>query len=243
VEDILSSEQSYWDRFQTPLAISTIAANAATLLTLFFSVRGDGSIGPSLGAAILAIVNTVLILTTYMAMRNNQKSYDKYKIADNEIELREKEILKLINDINKLRFSSEQSAEIVHNFCHEYRCIMGYILGCDPGMGKEDYLKISNSFHKFMLFALSNIKELFDILTGNECAVCIKIIVDEASVKTFLRDPVSYRSRSEIDRKMQSFPIMGNTAFDVITNPQLSDTYYICNDLKNEDQYTNLNKC
>lgn len=119
------------------------------------------------------------------------------------------------------------TANIVHNFCHEYRSVIAYLSGdALENMTPEYYLEVKSSFQKFFLFALPNIKELFDSLTEDSCAVCIKIIDEDLNVRTFRRDPVSYRARRESDSVLDIFPYKGNTAFANIMNSSIPDTSF-----------------
>jgi hypothetical protein len=230
----------FWGKFQILLAVTSFVANIVTFVALFIALKGGG-LSQNVAIVFLAVINASLIITAYLAMRNHQKDHELYKDSYIIIEEKQKIIGELEKKLNLQLTQTYSTSNIVHNFCHEYRSIIGYLIENTQGLSLEDYLDIKSSFQKFLLFALTNIKELFDILTGDACSVCIKIIVADKNVKTLSRDPVSYRMRHETDNSLPSFPINGNTAFSIIVSDKVSDSTYVSNNLQSEEEYINLN--
>lgn len=111
---------------------------------------------------------------------------------------------------------------------------------------RDRLINLDKSFNMFMLHFLDNVKELFDSTTGSDCASCIKIIIQgsegKVNVKTFMRDTVSYRKRSQIDIDLNEYPHEENTAFRKILSIHTNDNYFLSNNLKNESSYENINK-
>jgi hypothetical protein len=108
-------------------------------------------------------------------------------------------------------------------------------------------------FEAFMLYLINNVKHCFDVLTNDTCSVCIKMIDVEAkpptpqqdplanlTVRTYLRDSLSYRTRHEIDKRHPQYPCFENTAFKRILDKRTNDTYYLSNGLQNERNYENF---
>lgn len=223
------------------LPLLSFIADIIAIVTVYISVQDDGKIGPSPAVIVLAIVNTSVIIIAYRAIMESHKYFDQYKNIDHEIEDKDEEINDLKTKLASKADDDIKVTRIFHNFCHEYRAKLAIISNCTAGLSGADYLKIRAKFQKFLLFSLSNIKEAFDILTHDECSVCIKLIINDNEVKTYARDPVSYRERHDADLKLTTFPIRGNTAFDNITNPCHPDSTYISNDLSKEAIYINKN--
>ncbi|MBU5635909.1 hypothetical protein KOM00_04105 [Geomonas sp. Red69] len=231
--EFLSKHQSY-------LALTSLVADIIAIVTVWFSVNAEGQIGPSAGVLILALVNTAIVIVAYLAIRDSQKYFDQYKNIDSTIFSKDKEISDLKNKMDDMFDDRIKVARIVHNIGHEYRQEM-LRTSSNGQLSKEQFEEVKSSFKQFMLFCMTNIKELFDIMTKDDCSVCIKVVINDSEVKTFIRDPVSYRIRKDADARLPVFPIHGNSAFDMLTgvNPK---NYYLSNSLNQEDEYTNLNK-
>ena len=98
-----------------------------------------------------------------------------------------------------------------------------------------------------MLYLLDNIKTTYDILSEDECSVCIKMILvgkneknievkgdnnlRDVYIKTYMRDSFSYRQRNFIDERVPTFPYHENTAFQVILEERYPDSFFLSNDL------------
>lgn len=153
---------------------------------------------------------------------------------------------------DKLRISQlEQSqvviSKVIYNINHQARNL---ILKINKDLIDSDFSERHTrnlSFQKYLVFLMDNIKEIFDVLTDDQCSVCIKIIVpgeypELTTVKTHYRDSISFRERKLIDSSMQSFPYYENTAFKQIIQDPYKNPCFICNDLKKESGYLNMNK-
>lgn len=102
--------------------------------------------------------------------------------------------------------------------------------------------EIKSSFKEFLQFFISNVKEFFDVLTGDSNSVYIAFILDSVEddnfkVFTYYRDPISYRSRSYIDNKKKEYLTSNFTPFKTIVDPTNTNDIYICDDCKNENGY------
>lgn len=231
---------SFMESKQIYLTMLSLVADVIAIVTLWMAANTDDGLQAYIAVIILAIVNTSVIIVAYLAIKDSQKYFDQYKNIDNEISGRDAKIKELQETITNLSFDQIKIARINHNFCHEYREKLAMISGCGTKVSAADYQLIKTKFQKFLLFSMTNIKEAFDIITHDECAVCIKIITDEKEVKTLIRDPVSYRVRHEADIRLPTFPLHGNTAFTDIINPY-KPSIFISNDLELETSYINNN--
>lgn len=98
----------------------------------------------------------------------------------------------------------------------------------------------------FLLFLVDNIKNMMDILTGDKCSVCIKILAvddspkEEIMVRTLMRDSSSYRERKSSDHSLYEYPYYENSAFKTILSKS-PDNYYVSDCLNDEKTYINAN--
>lgn len=215
------------------------------------------------------------------------------------IEQEKNELIKKLElaekDKSYCRYQKEKITSAMHNILHESRkltnkihtfnlflnyilenyILENYILEYDEfGKIKNNEIEITSlniekSFSSFMLYSLDNIKTLFDILTGEECYTCIKLILigDEEEqikinndddglgnvyIKTYMRDSFSYRQRNIIDERIPTFKYHENTAFQRILEAKYPDSFFMSNNLKKdeisyrnyrEDWSTSYNAC
>lgn len=106
-----------------------------------------------------------------------------------------------------------------------------------------DILRISKQFY---IYLANNIKDIFDLITGDICSVCIKIIgsneKDEVVISTLMRDTRSFRERKSKDSLFnEPFLWYENTAFKLILSNDTADTYYASDNLNLEQSYINAN--
>lgn len=192
----------------------------------------------------LAVVNFLLVLTAIYSIRRYDKLLQEHSRADSVIKKLDRRIQKLSKDIAAEIEKEGIIATVFHNFCHEYRKVVSEI---KSDLTIDDYSLFNDrkgSFEKFIHYMVTNIKQVFDVLTNDSCAISIKILDKELIVRTYVRDHISYRERSEIDRHLPKYNCQQNTAFKNILDPYCHDSYYLCNDLKQERErgyYDNAN--
>lgn len=166
----------------------------------------------------------------------------------------QKEIEKLKNVINQYHVTESTVSTIFHGILHEHRDLTnqmnidtrnGVILSAEQKMKREFSKKeFYNNF-------LTNVKQIFDLITRDTCSLCIKILQKNTQnpteykydVKTYLRDPSSRRSRSEIDNEPEFYPYYKNTAFDSILGHDKKNFFLSNNlqELEKEGKYKNFN--
>lgn len=192
----------------------------------------------------LAVVNFLLVLTAIYSIRRYDKLLQEHSRSDSVIKKLDRRIQKLSEDVVAEIAKEGIIATVFHNFCHEYRKVVSEI---KSDLTIDDYSLFNDrkgSFEKFIHYMVTNIKQVFDVLTNDSCAVSIKILDKELIVRTYVRDHISYRERSEIDRHLPKYNCQQNTAFKNILDPYCHDSYYLCNDLKQERErgyYDNAN--
>jgi len=131
------------------------------------------------------------------------------------------------------------SAEFLHNISHHFRDLICEI---EEIKDSEGLPPILDKFDTFLNTLTANLVSYFNLLTGDQCAVTIKIArpgdAGISQVKTFYRDPTSYRKRSKSDRsqdgKLVAHEVADNTAFSIIASPEWRNTSYLCDNLYDE---------
>lgn len=194
---------------------------------------------------ILASVNFFLVYQTIMTIRRYHELDSTHSMTASVIESLKENVNKLELKIQSELCGKSEIAKIMHNFCHDYRKII-CAMHCDlVDCNKTDFPSRSQSFKLFLNFMLSNIKKIFDTLTGDNCSVCIKILDEKFTVRTYLRDNISYRERSNADKYLSSYKYTENTAFKDILDDDIKESYYLCNNLQarlKEERYNNRNE-
>ncbi|WP_300912055.1 hypothetical protein [Bacteroides acidifaciens] len=101
----------------------------------------------------------------------------------------------------------------------------------------------SGKLKNFMTFFMSNVKNVFDALTDDDCSVHISIICDDdpAYVVTLFRDPTSYTERTNVDLKYPRYRIESFTPYKYIMNKRAIEPTFLCNDCSNYDNYCDRN--
>jgi len=213
--------------------IGLVITTIYTIYLLFFSgvPEEEASLVPI--TIILAVVNLCFGTLSIYAIRRYDKLHQNYNESSSVIN-------SLIESIKNLKSVQMNIAQITHNFAHEYRKQISELY---TDLINQDYDKFENrkaSFDKFLLYMIANIKEAFDVITGDVCSACIKMLDENKNVRTKWRDPISYRSRSNIDKRLPEYPFWKNTAFRNILDPGCPP-YYISNNLSGENSYNNAN--
>lgn len=153
----------------------------------------------------------------------------------------------LVHQVDNLKSFQITISKVMHNINHQARTLINKlnndILLSDVSREREMGL----SFEKYLIFLLDNIKEIFDVVTDDQCSVCIKLLVpnkenpEQTFVKTHYRDSISFRERRKSDFALKDYPYYENTAFKKIIRKEYKNRIYFCNNLKEEHSYTNLN--
>jgi len=165
------------------------------------------------------------------------------------------------NKINELTTKLETKNEILkgvafhmHNILDQLRDRIAELTSfCDALLLDKDYIPeeadiidVLRITKQFNIYLVNNVKDIFDYLTQDNCSVCIKIIDisedDEFIVSTLMRDTRSFRERKANDGLYnEPFPWYENTAFKKILGNNVPDSFYVSDDLKNEQSYVNIN--
>lgn len=194
--------------------------------------------GITLGIAIMAI---------FFSFRNGKLLEEK------------REFERLERKLKNIEGERKQIASMLHNIAHDSRDLFRDMSDIQSFwcIGTEEERvelrkwteEIDGLFGDYCKDLVNNTKNLFDILTKDECSVSIKLFsldeeddnrIENTEVVTFLRDSVSNRKRSRVDRTMPTYLASGNTAFREIIFGE-NRSYYFCNDLRNRDGYDNVN--
>jgi len=230
-----------WTKFEIINAIVNFLAGAQSLCFLYYSFSSDWTPSFKVTIVILSILNGLLIVITYKTLWNHHQ--DNVLNATLKITNRQQkaELQSYKGQLADSKEIHQKASIIIHNICHENRRILYYLLYDAPSATELQLLSIQSSFKKYFMFLLANVKEVFDVLTGDDCSACIKLIDGDGDIQTFMRDPVSYRHRHQTDRDLHLFNSKGNTAFNLIASEDFSNSYYVNDDLNKDKSYTNSN--
>jgi len=188
----------------------------------------------SFGLSILCVYLMKRLSNAGEDIRNSQTICEDYK----------KSIYDLNERINQHRYIESLASKISHNILHAHRDLFNKVI-IDLYLKKNLLKERGESSKNFLIHFLTNTKEVFDLITHDSCSVCIKLLVkNEYDVKTYLRDPVSLRSRSDIDTEVETYPYYRNTAFDCILGHEKKN-FFLSNDLlelEKQGRYRNYNQ-
>jgi len=240
----------YSQNLEPILGYITLIASAISILFVAYAIyKSDWQISYVVVSIVLAVVIVIIALANMLLLRRYDKldreSSKEYHLLDLKFRKSASSISCLEEKIKDELNTKTKIAQIIHNFSHEYRNVINEI---HSDLISQDYSNFENrrtSFRMFIVYMLSNIKEVFDILTFDEVSVCIKILYKEEEkffVKTFMRDNISYRERSDTEKFLPEYPYYENTAFKNIMDIHCPDSHYLCNDLNKEKGYSNINK-
>lgn len=185
----------------------------------------------------LSLVIVVLILIDIKLMRQYTALYKESCDAPHKIRKLEDDVTNLNSKIDSGIEIQAKIAQTFHNFSHRYR---DKIVKIHENPSKQSTDR--KDLHGFAHYMVANVKEVFDVLTGNDCAVSIKLLDTQGVIRTLIRDAISSRERSEIDRQLPEYRHDQNSAFEIILDEEANQSYYMSNDLKTEQSYNNANK-
>lgn len=182
---------------------------------------------------ILSISTTILLLSVVFLFVYYFREVDKLSTLP-----RENLALKL--NLKRNEILVKNTSEYYHNVAHYYRNL---ILQVEEVIKTPDDEKLKHTlelFDKFLNTFTSNMHSFITLFSGDNCAVTVKITKYDSDgrclIKTFYRDPISYRKRKRSDylpnAEMKVYDVEDNTAFKVISNPMWKNTTYLCDDLK-----------
>lgn len=185
----------------------------------------------------IAIIIIVLITYCIKLIKDNGKLYKDYCDAPHKIRKLEGDVSQLKSEIDSGIEIQAKIAQTFHNFSHRYR---DKIVKIHENPAKQNTDR--KDLHGFAHYMVANVKEVFDVLTGSDCAVSIKLLDTQGVIRTLIRDAISSRERWEIDRQLPEYRYDLNTAFEVILDEDANQSYYMSNNLKTEQSYNNANK-
>lgn len=175
----------------------------------------------------IIVVTLVFVIVSAYYIRKLQK-LRKYR-TDFELEKSKLDRQFLVN---------QYQSECFHNITHYHRNINArlqqFIRNKDDYSDKE-ILFLLDRFDYYLIVLTSNLQNYFSFVTSDNCSVSIKIVDENKKfVRTFFRDPVNLNKRKKSDNGYTNnkYPILENTAFDIITNPRYSNMHFYDNNLE-----------
>lgn len=203
----------------------------------------------------LGIVNGILATICIILTRDNYGLSGRKTSSDISLIETKNQLLNISRELKTEKEKLDELTFLIHNIQDQLRdrvvelsAFLEAIIADKEFVPEQadiiDALRITRQFN---LYLVNNIKDIFDSLTGDTCSACIKIIDinddDEFVVQTLMRDTKSFRERKSNDGLLNApFPWYENTAFKMILSNEMSDSYYVCDDLRKEQTYINLNK-
>ncbi|CAA0116787.1 Uncharacterised protein [Halioglobus japonicus] len=231
---------------------SLIGLVLTAIVTLYTVFASNYAASPNVLILSLAAVNIALGVVCVTLFQISERANKENLALTPVISALEGEKQGLLDRIQSIKDMNAEIANITHSIQDQLRDRI-YELNAQHEAsvtGEEistlEQVDISRTNEMFYLFLVDNIKRIYDILTGENCAVCIKFLEEfeadnEIYLRTFMRDSGSYRIRKSSDRAIYSFPYHENTAFKQILSSDPSNTYYASDNLSNEQTYVNLN--
>lgn len=204
----------------------------------------------TLGISVFALIG-IFLLQSFLF--NNNISKLQRELGELPLEKKHltdvnEHLTDIINHYIRVNRSTTSS---IHNIAHYYRYTMILLMDMVIDLRKKNSTadedkcrKICNEFEKYLFSLLASVTATIKVITQDECASCIKIIKNN-QVKTFYRDPNSYRSRRNSDYTQNGalfvYDIADNFAFNLISDPNSKETFFACDDLEKHDRYYNRN--
>lgn len=187
----------------------------------------------------VVVVTLVFVIVSAYYIRKMQK-LRKYR-TDFELEKSKLDRQYLVN-----QYQSECFHNITHYHRNIYARLQQFIQDKDK-YSKEEILFLLDRFDYYLIILTSNLQNYFSFVTSDNCSVSIKIVdKNKKFVRTFFRDPVNLNKRKKSDSNYSNskYPILENTAFDIITNPNYSNVHFYDDNLKelsDSHSYNNSN--
>jgi len=198
----------------------------------------------------LSAINVVLGLVAIGALLRAEEYWRQLAELGPMGKLKDEKIRVLSEEIENVKENGFEIARIIHNIHDQLRDRISELFALaediDGGTSPspEELVDIQRTNEMFYLFLVDNIKILMDIITGDKCAVTIKIVEASDSnvlmMRTFMRDAASYRARKGADSSAAEYPYYENTAFkEILAGARRS--FFVSDDLSGEPTYSNSN--
>lgn len=211
-----------------------------------------GSYAPDAGAMIVSLgaINVALAIIVVRSLLKAEEYWKRIAEMGPLGELKDERIRALAAHTSKLEGNTRAVAQIVHNIQDQMRDriheLFSYSehIAADVELSNAELIDLQRTNEMFYLFLVDNVKQMMDVLTGDKCAVTIKILTagedNAVMVKTFMRDAISYASRKSAASGAAQYPYYENTAFKEILSGSKRN-YFASDDLANEQTYSNSN--
>lgn len=148
-----------------------------TIVSSIFILKKDDANGNLISIVlVLASTNVFLGVIASSSFVRQIKTHSSWMMSFKKIKKQEDDIENLKTNIDGQIILQEKLAKFFHNFSHEYRKI---IVAIYYDLYRKDYSKFENrknSYKQFILYTMENIKYIFDSITGDDCAVTVKVL-------------------------------------------------------------------
>jgi len=147
---------------------------------------------------------------------------------------------------NQLLANKYQS-DCIHNIIHYHRNINARLFQYikDNQNDEKEKSIIKKRFEDYLVVLTSNLQNYFSFITLDNCSVSIKLLDEtKQNVFTFFRDPINLNKRKKSDINNDLYSINDNTAFKIIMDEDLTNTFFYCDNLQalyDNHEYDNSN--
>ncbi|MCR6701227.1 MAG: hypothetical protein NVV68_08810 [Dokdonella sp.] len=238
-------------RLEYIFGISSLTGLVITVCITLYALL-SGNYAPEAGAMLIGLgaINVVLGVVVIGTLLRAEEYWQKLAELGPQGQLKDEKIRALSDEITRARESGFEVARIIHNINDQLRDRINELFalaedingGASPS--PEELVDIRRTNEMFYLFLVDNIKILMDIITGDKCAVTMKIVdASNANVlmmRTFMRDAASYCARRGSDSSAAEYPYYENTAFkEILAGARCN--YFVSDNLSSEPTYSNSN--
>jgi hypothetical protein len=156
-----------------------------SIISVFFVFFGKLDQQITIVIIAVCITNASLSILCIFLTRRFDLAGEQIRKSQEIYQVSEKEINHLNEVINKHIYIEGHIATIFHNIIHSHRDLVNKI-NTDLVLKKPSLTKREESFRKYLLHFLINIKEIFDLITSDTCSVCIKMILESEKIMNIM---------------------------------------------------------
>lgn len=225
--------------------VITVALTAYAIANQSYAPEASAMI-VSLGA--INLILAILVVRSLMKVESAARELAQVEPLSRE---KTERIQKLEETLARSDRELDQIGSTIHNIQDQLRDRMHELLAVKESIDADDppstteLVDLHRTNEMFYLFVVNNLKTAMDILTGDNCAISIKLIAEGESgllmLKTFMRDASSYRARKGADSSAVEYPYYENTAFYEIMSGEQRN-YFASDNLSAETTYINSNR-
>jgi len=165
----------------------------------------------------------------------------RYAIKYSNLQKQSSDIFVFQRDNKNLKVLLKLMAETFHNITHYYRSFTFDLdniiskIDSNQEITQDEINHLCERNNHFLVMLTSSLQNYYSIHTDDNCSITIKLISpDTKKIKTLFRDPVNLKKRRQVEimNNIETYNTNDNTAFSIILDKNLKDTYFACDNLK-----------